>query len=231
MNHGRQIDLRASRNRGCSTGSLSDTSMTIPDFHASARDETGRPEAPSGPGLGQEGWTPEGLLYDAFISYSWGNLDVADKIERDLERFPLPPKIRRRLGRRHLNVFRDENDLTGNVLDAALEHHLEQSRTLVVLCSPAARRSENVTYEIKRFAELREAGQIVPVLIAGGPNNDASVDPRSGRSPTRSAMCSAAFPSRPTCAAIGASRRRPNWPDPRRGFSSLPTLSVRRPMT
>ena len=125
---------------------------------------------------GQEGWTPDGLLYDAFISYSRGNLDAADKIERDLETFPLPREIRKRLGRRHLNVFRDVSDLTGNRLDPALEHNLEQSRTLVVLCSPAARRSHYVSMEINRFAQLRDAEKIVPVLVAGGPNNDPRVD-------------------------------------------------------
>ena len=153
------------------------TSMTIPDSQPSACDETGRPEAPSSPGVGQKGWTPDGFLYDTFISYSRDNLDVADKIERELQTFPLPREIRRRLGRRHLNVFRDVNDLTGNRLDPALEHNLEQSRTLVVLCSPAARGSRYVSMEINRFAQLRDAEKIVPVLIAGGPNNDPGVDP------------------------------------------------------
>ena len=113
--------------------------MTTADSQPSATDEASRPDAPSGSGSRQEGPTPDGFLYDAFISYSRRNLDVADKIERDLERFPLPRDIRKRLGRRHLNVFRDVNDLTGNRLSPALEHHLEQSRTLTVLCSPAAR--------------------------------------------------------------------------------------------
>ena len=152
--------------------------MTIPDSRASASGETGRPEEPSGPGSdAQEGSPPDGFLYDAFISYSRANLDAADKIERDLETFPLPRDIRKRLGRRHLNVFRDVNDLTGNRLDPALEHNLEQSRTLVVLCTPAARRSNYVSMEINRFAQLRDAAQIVPALIAGGPNNDPGVQP------------------------------------------------------
>ena len=90
--------------------------------------------------------------------------------------FPLPREIRQRLGRKHLNVFRDVNDLTGNRLDPALEHSLEQSRALVVLCSPDARRSSYVGMEVNRFAQLRDAEHIVPVLVAGGPNNDPNVD-------------------------------------------------------
>jgi hypothetical protein len=116
------------------------------------------------------------FLYDAFISYTRGDLDVANKIERELETFLLPREIGKRLGRRCLNVFLDVSDLTGNRLDPALEHNLERSRTLVVLCSPAARRSRYVSMEINRFAQLRDAEKIVPVLIAGGPNNDPTVD-------------------------------------------------------
>jgi hypothetical protein len=101
---------------------------------------------------------------------------VANTIERELQSFLLPREIRKRLGSRHLNVFLDVSDLTGNRLDPALEHNLEQSRALVVLCSPAARRSRYVSTEINRFAHLRDAEKIVPVLIAGGPNNDPTVD-------------------------------------------------------
>ena len=69
------------------------------------------------------------FVYDAFISYTRGNLDVANKIERGLESFLLPREIRKRVGRRCLNVFLDVSDLTGNRLDPALEHNLERSRT------------------------------------------------------------------------------------------------------
>ena len=119
----------------------------------------------------------DGFVYDAFISYSRRNLAAADQIERDLQKFALTRDIRNRLGRRHLNIFRDINDLTGNRLAPALEENLRQSRTLVVLCSPAARASTYVGMEIARFAELRDADHIVPVLVAGVPNNDPGTDP------------------------------------------------------
>ena len=119
----------------------------------------------------------DGFVYDAFISYSRKNSDAAAKIERDLQKFPLTRELRKRLGRRHLNVFRDVNDLTGNRLTPALEQNLERSRTLVVLCSPAARASTYVGLEIERFAQLREASRIVPVLIAGVPNNERDSNP------------------------------------------------------
>jgi len=120
--------------------------------------------------------SPDGMTYDAFISYSRLNTAEAAKIERDLERFPLPRDVRKQLGQRRLNVFRDVSDMTGNRLDPSLDVHLANSRTLVVLCSPAARQSHYVNQEISRFAELRDPEHIVPVLVAGGPNNDPHVD-------------------------------------------------------
>lgn len=120
---------------------------------------------------------PDTFRYDAFISYSRRNVEVADTIERELQKFPLTREVRKRLRRRHLNIFRDVNDLTGNRLTPALEQNLRQSRTLVVLCSPAARASTYVGIEITRFAELRDPDRIVPVLAGGVPNNDPGTDP------------------------------------------------------
>jgi WD40 repeat protein len=150
--------------------------MTIPDSQTPANDRASGPEDPSSSGASREGEDRDGFLYDGFISYSRLDLDAADKIERDLETFPLPREIRKRLGRRHLNVFRDVNDLTGNRLEPGIEQNLKQSRTLIVLCSPAARGSKFVGIEINRFAQLRDATQIVPALIAGKPNNDPGVE-------------------------------------------------------
>ena len=69
---------------GCSIGFVCETSMTIPDSHESASDETGRPAETSDPSVAQEGWAVDGFLYDAFISYSRRDLDASDKIEPDL---------------------------------------------------------------------------------------------------------------------------------------------------
>ena len=114
--------------------------MTTADFESSTGEEMGRPEAPSGPGAEPEGPSSDTLPYDVFLSYSRADLEIADKMERDLETFPLPRSVRKRLGHRHLNVFRDISDMTGNRLESGIEQKLEQSRTLVVLCSPATRR-------------------------------------------------------------------------------------------
>ena len=204
--------------------------MKSEDLDSPTGDETHRPEMSSR----TESTKCTGQLgppqYDAFISYSRGNFEVADKLERDLETFPLPRDIRKQLGRRHLSIFRDISDLTGNRLETGLEQKLQQSRTLVVLCSPAARRSRYVGLEIDRFAKLRGAEHIVPTLVAGGPNNDSTVDPTDWAFPDALRRCSAVNPLRPTYARRGRSTaERPSWPEDHPGFSSSPTSSARRP--
>ena len=78
--------------------------MKSAEFGPSTGDDTDQPEAPSRPESGQDAPQRGALQYDAFISYSRGNSEVADKLERDLETFPLPKDIRKRLGRRHLSI-------------------------------------------------------------------------------------------------------------------------------
>jgi hypothetical protein len=179
------------------------------DLRASASDDSDRSQAGSDVDAAQDQSAHDGFVYDAFISYSRKNSDAADKIERDLQKFPLTREIRKRLGRRHLNVFRDVNDLTGNRLTPALEQNLEQSRTFVVLCSPASRASTYVGLEINRFAELREANKIVPVLIAGVPNNERDSEPAEWAFPDALADTLGDAPLAPDLRrAWGAKRRR-----------------------
>jgi WD40 repeat protein len=71
-----------------------------------------------------------------------------------------------------LDVFRDEGDFTGVDYDKAIERHLTESRKLLVLCSPNARTSTYVNDEIRRFAQLRGADHIIPILLSGIPNNE-----------------------------------------------------------
>ena len=75
---------------------------------------------------------------------------------------------------RHLRVFRDESDFQGTEYQAALDGILQASAKLVVICSPSSRSSPYVGGEIARFATLRGKENIVPVLLAGIPNNESS---------------------------------------------------------
>lgn len=112
--------------------------------------------------------------FDAFISYSRKDSAFAAALERALESYAPPAGIAR--DRRRLTVFRDEQDLTGPEYYDAIQRHLTGSRKLIVLCSPSARASDWVDDEIRRFAALHGAEHIVPVLVAGLPDNVAGDD-------------------------------------------------------
>lgn len=119
---------------------------------------------------------PEGSRYDAFISYSRVDRGVADALERALEAYRPPPGVG---PDRRLRVFRDEGDLTGAEYGQAINEALRASDRLIVLCSPDARASRWVDDEIRRFLALRGPEHVVPVLVAGIPNNEgAPEDPR-----------------------------------------------------
>lgn len=126
--------------------------------------------------------------FDVFISYSRKDLDVARAFERALRGYRppheggTPPP--------YLKVFRDQSDMTGTDYSSSIRKHLENSRKLLVVCSPDAARSKYVDDEIATFAKLHGAEHIVPVLWRGLPNNEVTDDSRD----------SAAFPPQLTAA-------------------------------
>jgi formylglycine-generating enzyme required for sulfatase activity len=124
--------------------------------------------------------------HDAFISYSRRNEDFAAVLESALEGYK-PPKGMA-LPQRHLEIFRDKRDFTGTEYHESLVRHLGNSAKLIVICSPDAVLSDYVNDEIKRFAQMRSAQAIIPVLVSGIPNNEArnSDDPNQAFPP---ALC------------------------------------------
>lgn len=112
------------------------------------------------------------LRHDAFISYSRKNEEFARGLEQALERYAPPRGLA--VPRRRLDIFRDSSDFTGGEYHQRLEQHLSASAKLIVVCSPEARGSAYVNDEIRCFARLRGVENIVPVLLAGVPNNEAA---------------------------------------------------------
>ena len=113
--------------------------------------------------------------FDVFISYSRRDAAFARSLHRALASYAPPGDLA--VPQRRLRVFRDESDFQGTEYQAALEQTLQSAAKLVVVCSPHSRSSAYVGGEIASFAALRGKEHIVPVLLAGIPNNeDPSAD-------------------------------------------------------
>lgn len=111
--------------------------------------------------------------YYAFISYQRKDEKWAKWLQSKLENYKLPvanandtsdknPKYIR-------PVFRDKTDLTSGPLPKALEEALNQSRYLIVICSPNAIESPWVNQEIETFTKAGRFEFIIPFIIDGEP--------------------------------------------------------------
>ena len=77
--------------------------------------------------------------YNAFISYRHApeDIKVAEAVQRGLERFHIPHKIRKQTGMKRIQqIFRDKDELpiTSNLTDT-ISHALYNSDYLIVICS------------------------------------------------------------------------------------------------
>jgi hypothetical protein len=110
--------------------------------------------------------------HDAFISYSRKDSVFARRLEQALENYRPPKDLP--VPQRRLDVFRDEEDFIGTEYSRAVEQHLAQSKKLLLLCSPASCASRYVDDEIRRFLRSHDASDVIPVLLSGIPNNEAT---------------------------------------------------------
>lgn len=129
--------------------------------------------------------TPSPWRYWAFISYSHRDTKFVQWLHAALETYRVPRALVGRasrdfsIPRRLLPIFRDRDELpSAGSLTAKVREALEASRTLIVVCSPAAAASPWVNQEICLFKQMGRADRVFPIIIAGEPN--ASDDPESG---------------------------------------------------
>lgn len=115
--------------------------------------------------------------YVAFISYSHRDVKVARWLHRALERFRVPeiPNKPARDGAARLTslrpVFLDREELSSSPdLAASVRAALQQSRFLIVVCSPGSARSRWVNEEVVSFQALGRADRILCLVVAGEPN-------------------------------------------------------------
>lgn len=110
--------------------------------------------------------------YDAFISYRHLEKDkrIAVRLQRLLERGKL---IDENTGKkRSIHIFRDQSELpTSDNLEQEIREALENSRFLIILCSPETKKSEYCLEEVRYFRALHGNTNvhILPVLLEGEP--------------------------------------------------------------
>ena len=135
-----------------------------------------------------------GQEYLAFISYRHADNTEEDQqwatwLHQQLEVYDVPDDL---IGTTNLRgqtiperiypVFRDEVSLSADAdLSTAITQALDQSRFLIVLCSPRAVQSRYVNEEILHFKRTGKQDRIMAALILGEPN--ASIDPGKSQDP------------------------------------------------
>lgn len=111
--------------------------------------------------------------YNAFISYRHAEKDIriAERIQRDLEHFHVPHKLRKKTGIKKIQrIFRDKDELgTASDLSENIAYALEHSDFLIVICSTSTRESSWVTREISYFLQFHSRRDVLTVLVDGEP--------------------------------------------------------------
>lgn len=113
------------------------------------------------------------FTYIAFISYKREDKLWAHWLHRKLEHYKLPSSIRKAdtsLPEHVRPVFRDMTDLEPGILSENIRKGLEQSRYLIVICSPRSAKSEYVNYEIEEFIRQGKKQSIIPFIVEGEPH-------------------------------------------------------------
>lgn len=111
--------------------------------------------------------------YFAFISYKREDEKWAKWLQKKLESYSLPTALRKQnptLPNKIRPVFRDQSELSGGNLKAEIEKGLDNSKYLIVICSPRSAKSPWVSKEVQHFIDNGRAEFIIPFIIGGTPN-------------------------------------------------------------
>ena len=124
------------------------------------------------------------MRYRAFLSYSHSDAHWARWLLRRLEGYRVPSRlvgtagidgpIPARLGA----MFRDRDELpSANDLSTTIRNALDNSATLVVICSPAAAQSQWVNAEVEAFRASGRGARVLCFVVAGDPTSrDPALD-------------------------------------------------------
>jgi tetratricopeptide (TPR) repeat protein len=124
------------------------------------------------------------MRYRAFLSYSHADAYWARWLLRRLENYRVPARlvgtpgidgpIPARLG----TMFRDRDELpSAGDLSTTIRDALDQSATLVVVCSPAAAQSQWVNAEVEAFRSSGRGARVLCFIVDGDPGSrDPALD-------------------------------------------------------
>jgi len=122
------------------------------------------------------------MRYSAFISYNHRDRKVASRMHRSLETYRFPRHLRGRetavgpLGDRLPPIFQDRAELASSSdLAASVREALEQTDSLIVICSPNAAKSRWVNEEIRAFTAMGLRHRVQCLIVSGEPNASRSV--------------------------------------------------------
>jgi len=118
------------------------------------------------------------LKYWAFISYSHADKKWGNWLHSALETFKVPRSLAggetglgEPMPQKIFPIFRDREELpTSSDLGSMIGRALEQSRYLIVICSPRAAKSHWVNQEILDFKRMGRTDRILALIVDGEPN-------------------------------------------------------------
>ena len=116
--------------------------------------------------------------YFAFISYQREDERWAKWLQHKLEHYKLPSNLNGRTDfpKAIRPIFRDASELTPGNLPRQIHEALEQSKYLIVVCSPRSAHSEWVNKEIETFISMGRTANVIPFIIEGAAFSKDSKD-------------------------------------------------------
>jgi len=116
--------------------------------------------------------------YKAFLSYSHQDESLAAWLHHALETYRVPRRLVGSQGQfgsvpgKLTPVFRDREELSSATdLSEKITNALEESESLVVICSPASAQSHWVNEEIRQFRDLGREDRIFCFIVDGDPQS------------------------------------------------------------